>query len=92
MPIQLEVTPLANGRQSVNARYVEFGQLTIWFSYLTPIAFHNRRDNIRAKSENIWGPTTGRHLNAPGLAHFEKYPNDTFNNLLEAQLKHFTTA
>jgi len=45
---------------------VDFGDLTIWFSYRTPIAFHYY-DEEGGRSlwvcENDWGPTTSKHLN-----------------------------
>lgn len=35
---------------------------TVWFSYETPIAISQAGDiTVR---ENVWGPTTGKHLNA----------------------------
>lgn len=36
--------------------------LTIWFSYETPVAFAISGEGT-FKSENIWSRTTGRHLN-----------------------------
>ncbi len=41
---------------------VTIGSLTLYFSYRTVIAFE---DNCNLKViENLWGPTTGKHLNA----------------------------
>jgi len=42
---------------------VSFQNLTIWFSYKTPIAFMTPETG-RVVRENSWGVTTGRHLNA----------------------------
>ena len=45
-----------------NFRVLEINRdLSIWFSYETPIAF-KLRDNF-VVSENLWGSTTGKHLN-----------------------------
>lgn len=33
----------------------------IWFSYKTPVAF--AKNGNRVVRENLWGPTTGKHLN-----------------------------
>ena len=36
--------------------------LRVWFSYKTPVAF--LANGKKVVSENQWGPTTGKHLNA----------------------------
>ena len=36
--------------------------LRVWFSYKTPVAFLANGEKV--VSENQWGPTTGKHLNA----------------------------
>jgi len=48
-----------------NAVRVDLEDRTLWFSYNTLIAFQIG-DNSRVVSENCWGPTTGKHLNALG--------------------------
>ena len=42
---------------------VEVGEVTVWFSYKTPIAFQVGC-NPRVVRENDWKTTTGKHLNA----------------------------
>lgn len=42
---------------------VDLAQITVWFSYKTPIAFRVN-GHERVVRENTWGPTTGKHLNA----------------------------
>lgn len=42
---------------------VQIGDVTIWFSYATPVAFSTPQIGLVVR-ENVWGPTTGRHLNA----------------------------
>jgi hypothetical protein len=37
------------------------GDMTLWFSYQTLIAF--RIGAVKVVSENCWGATTGKHLN-----------------------------
>ena len=46
-----------------NSAEVSFQNLTIWFSYRTPIAFMTPKTG-RVCRVNSWGPTTGKHLNA----------------------------
>lgn len=45
-----------------NSTKVEMGRITLYFSYETLIAIEV--DNFRTVHENIWGTTTGKHLNA----------------------------
>jgi len=45
-----------------NAMRVEIGDMTLWFSYHTLIAFKMERGKIKV-CENCWGSTTGKHLN-----------------------------
>jgi hypothetical protein len=42
---------------------VNIGNLTLYFSYKTVVAFSDGY-NKTVVSENNWGPTTGKHLNA----------------------------
>ena len=46
-----------------NFTKINVGALTVWFSYETPIAFKNGTWSTLVVSENVWGPTTGKHLN-----------------------------
>lgn len=46
-----------------NFTVVEAGSLTLWFSYKTPVAFWTEETGI-VVCENVWGTTTGKHLNA----------------------------
>jgi len=54
IPIKMEI----NGD---NFKQVIIGNLEIWFSYKTPVAF--RYHGSMKISENLWGGTTGKHLN-----------------------------
>lgn len=40
---------------------VDVGELTLWFSYQTVVAFRTWGKKMRV-SKNLWGPTTGKHL------------------------------
>lgn len=50
------------GHPNANAMRFELGDLTIWFSYETPVAFHTLQTGLVVR-KNEWGPTTGKHLN-----------------------------
>lgn len=45
-----------------NLTEVELGEFSIVFSYEEPIAFYTHEGGWTV-SENIWSPTTGKHLN-----------------------------
>lgn len=47
----------------VNALRVQIGSLTLWFSYNTIVAFQEPGKLPRV-CENLWGSTTGKHLNS----------------------------
>jgi hypothetical protein len=50
---------------STGANHATFSddRATYWFSYRTLIAFRRVGGDLRVR-ENVWGPTTGKHLNA----------------------------
>lgn len=41
---------------------VDMPNLTVWFSYQTPVAFIANGGRLVVR-QNEWGPTTGKHLN-----------------------------
>lgn len=49
--------------EAVNQASVTVGDVTVWFSYKTPIAFQIA-GNARVVRQNDWSVTTGKHLNA----------------------------
>lgn len=57
--------PTANGNQSATPNFTEIyvGDLTLWFSYTTIIAFAVPGVGRRVR-ENSWSTTTGKHLNS----------------------------
>lgn len=50
----------------VNAMRATIGQITVWFSYDTFVAF-KLGGGDPVVCENIWGNTTGKHLNSIDL-------------------------
>ena len=51
------------GTKAVNALVFELGDITIWFSYKTPVAFRLEDGPIIVRV-NEWNVTTGKHLNS----------------------------
>ena len=68
-----------------NFSLVTVGDLEIGFSYSTPVAFR-KGYGPWVVSENLWGPTTGRHLSwFPGGADkSRRYSREAFEIALEA--------
>jgi len=67
---------------------VSVGNLTLNFSYNTVVAFNSPFSGF-VISENIWGTTTGRHLNEIHPDKSLRIPNDQFKRRLAAVLKHY---
>lgn len=59
--------------------------ITIYFSYQTVVAYYTPEDG-RVVSENIWGPTTGKHLNWIEPNHSVRLSRDVFEAKLEATM------
>ena len=70
-----------------NLTRVIVGDLSIWFSYETPIAF-KVYGQPRVVRENVWGPTTGKHLNSidggTEKAKARRVSSDEFDRALDA--------
>lgn len=67
---------------------VTIGSLTLWFSYDTIIGFEDRGPNYsEGYSENVWGPTTGKHLNAICSVKKARLARGEFTKQLEKCLK-----
>ena len=65
---------------------VTVGPLTLYFSYQTCVAFYPPAGR-RVVSENVWGPTTGRHLNElDGGRKDERTPRAEFEKQLDEVL------
>jgi hypothetical protein len=68
------------GSHSLAFRYAD-GTIT-YFSYKTPIAIYD--DNGLCIRENIWGPTTGKHLNWINKDKSIRVGSDIFEARLQA--------
>lgn len=74
--------------QDPNAKVVEIGPLTIWFSYLTPVAFLvSGKDLVIRK--NVWSVATGKHLNAIDDDHGKRIPSKEFEQRIHEELSKF---
>jgi hypothetical protein len=57
----MSIPTISHPTDRPNFTRVSAGGITYWFSYRTVIAF--QRDNQLVVRKNMWGPTTGKHLN-----------------------------
>ncbi len=73
-----------------NTIRVDVGEITVWFSYKTPVAFYMLPETLTVV-KNQWGPTTGKHLNwidGGGLeAKAARLPKVEFDRMLDAACK-----
>lgn len=69
---------------SPTAKEVTVGNVTILFSYETPVAFHKNGLGYIVR-ENDWGSTTGKHIKAfaPHIPKDRRYSGDEFADLLD---------
>ena len=74
-----------DGNYGTHCLQLDFGPLTAWFSYRTLVAFQVL-GHARVVHENVWGPTTGRHLNAiDNCAKSARVPAAQFEQLYTEQ-------
>lgn len=52
----------SSGNYGMNALQVSMDGLTLFYSYQTIVAYRDAQDGLTI-CENIWGTTTGKHLN-----------------------------
>ena len=82
--IKLEKT----GKQ--NCTSVKIGAVELFFSYETLIGVSGTGYAMtgKARVENTWGPTTGKHINQFGLKEAPVVSHDRLNEIAEAFLRH----
>ena len=69
-----------SGTTTRNFHQVTLGKLTLFFSYETVVGFSTPKTGL-CVSENIWGTTTGKHLNIISDK-TQRIPREEFLNLL----------
>lgn len=70
---------------TVNKNCVTLGDLTIWFSYETPVGYKCRSSSPVVR-ENEWGPTTGKLLKLLEPDHNKRVSGAEFMKGLDAIL------
>ena len=67
--------------------YFELGPIRLYYSYKTVVAFYTTHSGL-VISENLWGSTTGKHLNWINEDKSNRIPRKEFEASLEDTL-HF---
>ena len=67
----------SNSNYGVNSIAVQMGPITFYFSYDTIVAYSAPGQGL-VLSENVWGSTTGRHLNKIGGHGSDRTPRTEF--------------
>lgn len=69
----------------VHSLAVTFDYFTLFYSYDTIIAFKDKDGFVMR--ENIWGTTTGKHMNWLDDDHKKRIPSQEFEQKLQAMLE-----
>lgn len=72
---------------SNNFQSVQIGSLTLYFSYATLIAFSDGDGHEICIRKNVWGTTTGKHLNMINDCKDLRIDEDDFNAEYEKAIK-----
>ena len=75
----------SSNNYGANTIAVGIAGATFFFSYNTVVAFYDPQKG-RVACENIWSPTTGKHLNWIEPDHDARLPVEEFNAALEELL------
>ena len=79
----------SSGNYGTNAMLVHVGDVTLYFSYQTLVAF-DAPDFGSVVCKNSWGPTTGKHLNwIDGGNKKGRVSTDEFDRLVGELVKKF---
>jgi hypothetical protein len=71
-----------DGKVKANAFAVVSGSIKLYVSYRTIIAFYTNEGGL-VISENVWGTTTGKHLNWIDPDKSKRFPRGEFETLLQ---------
>lgn len=80
----------SNDNYGANTIAIKLGNRTVYYSYNTVVAFSGKNslgEEFDCISENIWGPTTGKHLNFINPNKKVRLPRKEFENKLQEFLK-----
>lgn len=85
-PPHADLPQVSHPTDRPNFCIVTVADVTYWFSYRTCVAFCARGRDVVVR-ENLWGPTTGKHLasiDGGGVAKKDRLSSDDFSDALAA--------
>lgn len=68
---------------------VDFDSFRLYYSYKTIVAYYDTQDGLVC-SENVWGTTTGKHLNWIQPDKKERVKSEKFDTMLKTMLERRT--
>lgn len=74
----------------VNSLCVRLGTIALYYSYQTIVAYSDNQDGL-VVCENVWGVTTGKHLNWIDRDHSKRIGRDLFKLMLQNALERHIT-
>lgn len=77
----------ASDNYGAHSTAIDIGNLTLYFSYDTVIAYQDKADFHICK--NIWGTTTGRHMNRLSRDKSEREDPEVFGKGLDEVLRRY---
>jgi hypothetical protein len=79
----------SSGNYGAHCLQVDIGELRLWFSYDTVIAFHSSGEPRKVR-QNDWSSTTGKHLNwIDDGDKKSRLPSEEFEKALNETLKKY---
>jgi hypothetical protein len=73
----------SSNNYGVHTKRLDLESITLWYSYDTIIAYRDNTDGM-VICENVWGTTTGKHLNWINSDHSIRKPSALFDTMLAA--------
>ena len=75
----------SSGNYGVNCQYMDLGNIELYYSYETIIGYRTNGGGL-VLTKNVWGTTTGKHLNWLDRDKSKRIPYDDFKNRLKSIL------
>jgi hypothetical protein len=77
----MNLTPI-----KANMTEVDFGDVTVLFSYKTPVALRNNMTGNMLKTAKRWSNTTSRHISQWGAKDAPTKPQEYFDTLMNGKV------
>ena len=75
-------------RSRTDCRWVEVGDVRMFFSYNTCLGVSYPGNDTLARRHNAWGPTTGKHINMANIRNWPVVDDEQFDTLVRQAFMH----